>query len=165
MLSRTIAMAIGLMTGIATSQLPEYAQQYRQRLGGAIDELQTVVSRFESDARANNLTRDEAVQRLRGDPSDLTRRQGEAAQASIARLNDLSRQRQAMAEAGSFGRIATLAQADPAIATAAWRDFEPAVPTTAEGVAIGGAGFLSGYFLLRLLAAPFRRRQRTVAVR
>ena len=38
-----VAFVIGLLLGFALSQTPEFAQQYRQRLGGAIDELQRIV--------------------------------------------------------------------------------------------------------------------------
>ena len=35
-----VAFVIGLLLGFVLSQTPEFAQQYRQRLGGAVDELQ-----------------------------------------------------------------------------------------------------------------------------
>ena len=35
-----------LAGGTLTSQLPEFAQQYRQRLGGAIDALEQVMTDF-----------------------------------------------------------------------------------------------------------------------
>jgi hypothetical protein len=42
MLVGRLALFFGLLLAVAASQIPEYAQQYRQRLGGAIDELQTI---------------------------------------------------------------------------------------------------------------------------
>ena len=42
-----IAAAAGALTA---SQLPEFAQQYRQRLGGALEELRQVVADFDADA-------------------------------------------------------------------------------------------------------------------
>ena len=36
MISRTIAMALGLTLAVTFSQLPEFSQQYRQRIGGVI---------------------------------------------------------------------------------------------------------------------------------
>src|SRR5918997_1279123 len=35
-IARTMAAALGLVGGVVASQGPEFAQQYRQRLGGAI---------------------------------------------------------------------------------------------------------------------------------
>ena len=36
---RRLGLAIGLLVAAVASQAPEFAQQYRQRLGGAIDEI------------------------------------------------------------------------------------------------------------------------------
>ena len=44
MILRRLAFAVSLLLGALASQLPEFAQQYRQRLGGAIDELQRIVA-------------------------------------------------------------------------------------------------------------------------
>ena len=58
---RIVAFGCGLCGGIIASQGPEYAQQYRQRLGGAIDELRQVITRFEADAQASGETVNLAV--------------------------------------------------------------------------------------------------------
>ena len=50
-IARTVGLAFGLLGGLVASQAPEFGQQYRQRLGGAIDELNRVVARFDEDAR------------------------------------------------------------------------------------------------------------------
>lgn len=141
-IARTMALAAGLFGGVVASQGPEYAQQYRQRLGGAADELRRVTQRFDADAAAVGQTREGAVDRLRQDPSDLVRRQGDAARANQERLDRLERQQRAFAEAGPFSRLLVLIrEADPDIARAAYGAFEPAVPATGEGVAAGAAGF------------------------
>ncbi|MBV9751189.1 MAG: DUF2937 family protein, partial [Hyphomicrobiales bacterium] len=36
MVGRTLSLAIALLAALAASQLPEFTQQYSQRLGGAI---------------------------------------------------------------------------------------------------------------------------------
>ena len=43
MLARTLSLAVGLMGGIALSQAGEVAQEYREGLGGAVDELSRIV--------------------------------------------------------------------------------------------------------------------------
>ena len=45
---RIVAVGCGLFGGIVASQGPEFSQQYRQRLGGAIDELKQVIARFDA---------------------------------------------------------------------------------------------------------------------
>ncbi|MBR7518809.1 DUF2937 family protein, partial [Mycobacterium tuberculosis] len=50
MLARVIYLLPAILLGATLSQAPEFAQQYRQRLGGAVDELQTIIARFSADA-------------------------------------------------------------------------------------------------------------------
>ena len=54
-------------------QWPEFSQQYRQRLGGALDELRRVVAAFEAEAASHALTPAEAVGRLKTNPDPLAR--------------------------------------------------------------------------------------------
>ena len=56
MLARRLALAIALLAGLIGSQGPEFAQQYRQRLGGALEELNRIVSEFDAEVRRHNLT-------------------------------------------------------------------------------------------------------------
>ena len=154
-IARTMAAALGLVGGVVASQGPEFAQQYRQRLGGAIDELRRVVQRFEADAGANGHSREGAVDRLKTNPDNLVSRQGDAMRANIERLE---RQRQAFVDAGPFQRLVVLTRdADIDLMRAAYQDFEPAVPATQEGVVAAGAGALGGWSLTLLVGGLLRR--------
>src|SRR4051794_16105409 len=156
-IARTLGLAFGLLGGLATSQGPEYAQQYRQRLGGAIDELRRGGGRFERDAQATGQTREGAIGQLDQNRDALVRRQGDAMRANIERLDRLERQGQAFQTAGPFRRLVVLARdADPEIARAAYLDYEPAVPTTLEGYAMAGAGFVAGWSISRLIGRGLR---------
>jgi hypothetical protein len=157
-IARTMAAAVGLLGGVAASQGPEFAQQYRQRLGGAIDELRRVVQRFDTDASANGHSREGAVDRLRTNPDNLVSRQGDAMRANIERLERLERHRQAFIEAGPFQRLVVTARdGDIDLMRAAYQDFEPALPATQEGVVAAGVGFLAGWSLAFLIGMMIRR--------
>lgn len=148
---RITALGLGILGGVMASQGPEYSQQYRQRLGGAIDELQRVIAQFDADAQANGETQDTAIARLRSNPDDLANRQGTAMQGNVERLERLRSHREAMMQAGPFARVALmLRDGDRDIMEAAYRDFEPAMPVTEEGLLSAAAGFaaLWGGFLL-----------------
>ncbi len=160
---RICAVGCGLLGGLVASQGPEFSQQYRQRLGGGIDELKQVVGRFEADARAQGETPESAVTRLRGNADELAGRQGAAMQGNIDRLGDLETHRQKMLDAGPFGRVALMVRdGDVDIMNAAYRDFEPAVPVTQEGLVSTAFGFVVVWGAVLLLAgfarSLFRRR-------
>ena len=156
--ARTLAAAFGLFGGVVASQGPEFAQQYRQRLGGAIDELRRVVQRFEADAGANGHSREAAIGRLQTNPDDLVSRQGTAMRGNVERLERLERHRQAFVDAGPFQRLwVTARDGDLDLMEATYRDFEAALPATQEGVVAAGAGFLGGWGITLLIGGLFRR--------
>lgn len=161
MLLRRLALAFSVILGVLASQLPEYAQQYRQRLGGAIDELSRIVSQFESEAQAQGLAPAEAVQRLRDNADILARQRGQSMQEIIARHDRLAAQRRGFIEAGPLRRLAVLARDfDAGIARNAYADFEPAVPVTSEGFLAGLIGFILGGGLIWMTGSLWKRRPR-----
>jgi len=161
---RIIAFGLGLLGGVTASQIPEYSQQYRQRLGGAIDELRRVIARFDADAAANGETQEGAIARLRSNPDNLVSRQGVAMQGNVERLDRLQIHREALMQAGPFSRIAVMVrEGDRDVMEAAYRDFEPAMPVTEEGLISTAIGFIAvwgGILLLAGFVRSLRRRPR-----
>lgn len=159
-LTRRFALMFGLLLGALTSQLPEYAQQYRQRLGGALDELTRQVAEFNMQAASQGLQADAAIGRLEGNSDALARQRGSAMRDAIARRDRLAGQKESFADAGAFGRVFLLARDfDPGIARGAWAMFEPAVPLTREGAVCGALGLAVGYGAWRLAGSLFSRRK------
>ena len=158
MLARRIAAAIGLMMAVVTSQLPEFVQQYRQRLGGAADELAAIVAEFDGEASHMSLRRDQALDRLKRNPDELARERGQDLEATVVRSDRLARQRAAFTSAGPVSQYAVMAEDfDPRLAAQTYRDFQPAVPVTSAGVTAGVAGLVLGWLLTHLAAWPLRR--------
>ncbi|GAA0777051.1 DUF2937 family protein [Roseibium denhamense] len=165
-MARMFLVLVMMLSGTASSQLPEFTQQYFQRLGGAIDALQVVIHDFQRDAAAFGLTIDEAIKRQGSSDDPFVRARGESMEAALERLNQLQEQQIALKQAGSFQRILIFAQGfDRDLAQAAAEDFQPAVPVTAAGFASAAFGALAGFLLVRalFLARFFRRRRRPVA--
>jgi hypothetical protein len=156
---RTLGLALGLLGGALAAQAPEFAQQYAQRLGGAVDELRRQIAVLEADAKATGNTRDGAVDRLRTNPDALVARRGEAARTDIERLARLSAQQQALASATSpLGRaVQVLRDPDMGVAEATYRAYSPAVPTTADGLTAGLLGFLAAWGGWRVVSDVGRR--------
>jgi Protein of unknown function (DUF2937) len=154
---RIVAFGMGLLGGVVASQGPEFGQQYRQRLGGAVDELRQVISRFDRDAQASGETRESAITRLRSNADDFVSRQGTAMQANVERLGRLETHRAAMMEAGPFSRVALMVRdGDTDIMEAVSRDFEPALPVTEEGILSTAVGFIAVWGGLLLLSGFLR---------
>jgi len=157
LLLRRLALFFAMIAGIVSAQLPEYAQQYRQRLGGALDELNAYVERFDSEATQNGLTEAEAITRLKDNQDILVQNQGQHAKDIVERRDKLAKQMQAFSEDGQIRRIFDLTQADPTIAWRAYQAFEPGIPVTTEGIVAAVIGFILGGLLIRLLGWPFER--------
>jgi hypothetical protein len=62
--TRRLALAFALIAGVIGSQGPEFAEQYRQRMGGALDELKRIAAQFDAAAARQGLTTPQAVGRL-----------------------------------------------------------------------------------------------------
>lgn len=145
---RLITLFIMLLFGGLFSQGPEFQQQYRQRLGGALDEINREIRRFEADAKAVGVTPDEAIRRLMSNPDELAQRRAMAEVALVARRDNLRHQQEVFATENVFARLTTLAAtADPEIALGTWQTFRPALPATIDGAAAGLLGAGIGLFL------------------
>ena len=116
MFARRFALAVAVLAGLIGSQGPEFAQQYRQRLGGALEELNRIIARFDAEVQAENLTPAEGVRRLEQNDDPLARQRGEDMAETIDRAKRLSNQLQALTSGGPLTRLYVLA-----------RDFDPEI--------------------------------------
>lgn len=154
-LSVTVLAALG---GISASQFPEFAQQYRQRLGGGLDELRQVIADFDADAARNGLTRQEAMLTYDESAERFFRDRGMSMQSAINRLQQLEEQRENFESMPPFAKpFVVLRSPDRRIVSRAWSDFEPAVPVTFSGLAWGALGLIAGGGLAFLLGRLSRR--------
>jgi hypothetical protein len=161
MFARRLALAIAVLAGLIGSQGPEFAQQYRQRLGGALEELNRIVSEFDAEVRGENLTRAEGLKRLEDNDDPLARKRGVDMTEAIERAKRLDDEIQAMNSAGPLMRLYVVAtNFDPEIAHGTLDNYEPAEPLSLGAVMAGGVAALWGWAATRLIAWPFRRRSR-----
>ena len=161
MIAARLGLAVGVMAGVAASQVPEFAQQYRQRLGGAVEELKQVVATFDADSGGAGLTREAGIARLRDSPDPFVQKRGTQMVDIAIRERRLEEQQAALAQAGLLKSVmVVLGDVDPAVASGAWEVFKPAVPVTWDGLIAALVGLVAGTGLFRLLALPFRWRVR-----
>lgn len=160
---RIVAGIGGLGLAIAFSQFPEYAQQYTQRLGGAVDELRIITEDFDRAAIAGGLDRVTALARYNASNDDFLAGRGTSMSATFQRYETLSATLDRIEGADAIERFQSLpAYLDTDIGQRTLENYRPAVPVTMEGILYAGGGFILGYLLFsglwRFCAMPFRRR-------
>jgi hypothetical protein len=160
-MTRRLALAIGLLCALLGTQWPEFSQQYRQRLGGALDELRRIVAAFDAEAASRSLTPAEGIARLKDNADPLARERGADMESDIVREARLERELAELKDAGPLDRLAVMARDfDPAIAGETLRSFEPAVPVTSESGIVGGLALIFGWGATHVCAWPIRRARR-----
>ena len=162
MLFRRFALAIAFLFAGLASQLPEFTQQYRQRIGGALDELNAIVTQFDAETAGLSLDREGGITRLKQNTDVLAQQRGTSMAGTIARQDKLERQKRSFETAGPLSQYAVLAEDfDPGIARQAYADYQPAFPVTTAGFASAAVGFVLGWLTTHLAAMPLRRRRVT----
>jgi hypothetical protein len=125
------------------SQLPEFMQQYLQRLEGHLDEARLVVSRFRDAAARSGMSLEQLVAGAARNPDPSVGRLGGVVREAVARANDLAAADDALRHASVWTRPFVFAlHLDPGIARATLAIYRPAVPTTAEGLLYAGLGIV-----------------------
>ena len=166
MIGRMLTGATVLVAAVTTSQLPEFAQQYRQRLGGAVDELRTIVQRFDADAQAAGMDRTQALDHHLASTDQFFKDRGLAMQSTLDRFGRLTMQARNMADGDSVTRLVSFASSvDRDLANATLNAYEPALPVTTEGGILATLGAFLGWMLARLIGAPKRMLDRKLAYR
>lgn len=148
MLGRLFGLMLAILGAGSLSQFPEFVQQYSQRLGGHVDELRAFVEDFDKDARAAGKTRTEALAAFQTNPDAFVSERGRSASETILRFEHYGALQTQLDQASPFQRLWIFATTyEEPIASAAWDDFEPAIPLTIEGAAHTGAGLIGGLSL------------------
>ena len=161
---RIMAGIGGLGLAVTLSQFPEYAQQYTQRLGGAVDELRVITEDFDRAAAVGGLDRSQALQRYGAANDGFLADRGTAMRTTFTRYEQLTATLNRIENADPVTRLQSLpAYLDSDIGRRTLENYQPAVPATVEGVLYAGAGFILGYLVLsglwRFASMPFRRRR------
>jgi hypothetical protein len=161
MIFRSIALVIALAGAFVASQVPEFAQQYRQRLGGAVDELARVIDNFDGDAAASGTDRSGGLALMARNSEPLVRAQAVTMARTIIRYDRLLKQQAAIQSSTPFVRLTAFFQDfDRPLVESTLRNYEPAVPATSEGVVFAVIGFFVVYGLLAFIGTIFRPRRR-----
>ena len=156
----TSLMIAGCVGAMLASQAPEFMQQYKQRLGGAIDELATVVRHFDNDANSSGMDRASAIERYTRSGDAFFVRRGTSMQTTINRWHNMSDHWRALTGSNAFARLPVfISGADKELLQKTWDTYKPSIPTTPEGLAYSGVGFLITHLIFGSFLSLFRGRR------
>ncbi|RXK53179.1 DUF2937 family protein [Oleiharenicola lentus] len=125
------------------SQGPEFMQQYLQRLGGHLDEARRQLATFQKTADQAGLTLDQFISQTAANADSAVAKLGGVMSDSVDRVASLQSAHDALLSAALWERpFVFVRQLDPSIARATAGVYQPAVPTTAEGLVYALAGML-----------------------
>ena len=163
MLGRLVVVIAAALGGLAGAQFPEFAQQYRQRLGGALEEVGHIVADFDADVERGRLTRAQALEAFDRSGEAFLRDRGISTRSTLARYDRLFEQKVRLEAAPPLLRpVVVLNRPDMTVIRGAWSDFEPAMPVTPAAFVWAAVGFfIAGGLvsLLRQLVGAARRRR------
>lgn len=165
---RLVDRALCVLGAVLFSQLPEFMQQYLQRLEGHLDEARLQVDHFRDAASRSGMTLDQLIAGAGQNPDPAMGRLGAVVRQALERAGQLGSADDALRHASAWSRpFVFAAHADWTIAKATWSIYRPAVPTTAEGLAYAAVGMvlaLGAYHLgVRAPVAAWARRRRRPA--
>ncbi len=153
-----------VLGAVLFSQGPEFMQQYLQRLGGHLDEARRQLAIFQDTATKAGATLDQFIQQTGANPDPGVARLGGVMTDAVERAGLLQAAHDALVQAALWERpFVFLRHLDLEIARATGAIYQPAVPTTLEGLVYALAGMLVLLALYHLvlkrgLAGLFRRR-------
>lgn len=135
--------ALCVIGTIAFSQIPEFMQQYLQRLGGHLDEARRQLAHFRQIAQQSGITLDALIGQTSTNSDPTVAKLSGVMTEAVARVETLESAQSAIQNAALWERpFVFLRHIDTDIARATWGIFRPAVPTTIEGLIYAALGML-----------------------
>jgi len=154
MFGKLIAYGFAGGGAAAASQAPAYAQQYVQRLGGAVAELERSVAEYEALAARQGQTLEAWIGSMQGNAPVAEMKTAIAGQ--VARLAQLKADLAALSS-GDWSPQALLPHlarfGDLGIQEGTWESFQPGMQFTAAGLMWIGLGAATGLLLAAALRA------------
>ena len=124
-------------------QLPEFIQQYLQRLGGSLDEARRQLAQFTQVAALSRLTLAEFIERTGHTADSGVARLASVMQEAVVRVDTLAAADAAIRAASLWRKpFVFFAHLDPSLARGTLSIYRPAVPTTVEGLIYAALGML-----------------------
>ena len=159
-MTRYFLLICGLAGAVLFSQVPAFHQQYIQRLGGHIAEIDAQVTALDERAARVDKDRFTYIRDFMANPDASVRSEGEYLAGLLSRQVALKQSRDRLTNMSWIYVGAAMAyEGDPDILKGTFDDFQPGVSFTLHGIGYVVAGFLTFYFLVIGLMALFTWRK------
>ena len=135
------------------SQIPQFMQQYTQRLAGHVDALQKLINQLHQMAAFSHKNLDQYIQKFKesADPDFI--RQGDFMQGIVTRWQELQQALNHLTQSPFWLRpYYFLRDLQSDIAHSTFASFQPGINLTIEGLCYAGGGMILGWALYQLIA-------------
>lgn len=154
-----IRTVTAIAVALVLSQEPEFARQYAQRLGGAVDEIERGLKNTTDEAVKLGLTLDQSIDKRLSSAEALTKADGRRLAHDRDRARNLREQYGAIVDGTMWDRLGiVLFGLDRHVASATLSIYVPALPLSVESGVAAGIGLIGGWLAAAVILFPFRRR-------
>lgn len=142
----------------AGSQIPEFIQQYSQRLAGHVHELERLLAQLRQTASYSNKTLDQYIQKFMASSDPDFASQGHFMNGIFTRWEELNQALNHLSQSSPWSRpFIFWGDFQYDIARSAFDSFQPAINLTLEGLCYAGLGGVAAWALFRLISAAISR--------
>ena len=155
-----VLLISALVWAALLSQFPEFYQQYTQRLGGRLDELNLQMRDLDARAGKLGLTRYDYVRRFINNPDEVILLEGQNLSNMMGRQIRYTRAFAALQNAPPLWRAVRFTEHfDEDIGLPTLEIYVPAIPLSIEGAVYSASGFLFGWLSMFGLVRRHKRRR------
>ena len=135
------------------SQIPQFMQQYTQRLAGHVEALQKLIDQMRQIASFSNKTLEQYIEKFK-ESSDLDfSRQGDFMQGIVTRWQELHQALNHLTQSSIWLHpYYFLKDLQPDIAHSTLASFQPGLSLTIEGLCYAGIGMILGWIFYQTLS-------------
>lgn len=135
------------------SQIPEFMQQYHQRLAGHVAELQRLLNQMRQVASYSNRTLEQYIHKFVSSPDPDFIHQGEFMQGILSRWEELNQALVHLTQSSMMARpYVFLKELHYDIAHSTFASFQPGMNLSVEGLCYAGFGILIGWGFYRIVS-------------
>lgn len=135
------------------SQIPQFMQQYSQRLAGHVAELQQLLDQLQKTASLSHKNLDQYIHKFLSSSDPDFAFQGQFMQGIVHRWEDLNMALVHLSQSSPWMRpFVFLKDLQPDIAQSTLRTFQPGINLNLEGLCYAGIGIFLGWLFFKCIS-------------